>query len=125
MYKKAGGTIPVIVWQSQLTRLQYLNSAYNASNVYVQIWANAKYPQNIQILENDFKIVLSNFDGLYLDCGVGDWNTNGQVNWCSPYKTWQNIYNNTPEAVTGKYTISKIEIPLKKLHIFQVVEKIK
>lgn len=110
IYKKAGREIPVIVWQSQLTGSQHLTTSYDSENVIVQIWANANFPQNLQILESDFKVILSNFDGLYLDCGVGDWNTNGGVNWCSPFKSWQTIYGNTPVSIAGKYITKTITI---------------
>lgn len=101
LHKKAGSKIPVIVWQNQLTRPEYITSSYDTDNVIVQIWANANYSQNQDILDRDFKVLLSNYDALYLDCGQGAWNTDGTVNWCSPYKTWQMIYNNTPESIAG------------------------
>lgn len=103
LYRKTGTKLPVIVWQSQLTRPQYINSSYNPENVIVQIWANAAYPQNQLILESNFKVILSNYDALYLDCGFSSWNTDGLGNWCSPHKSWQMIYNNTPAVVAGEY----------------------
>lgn len=101
IYERASRKIPVIVWQSQLTRPEYINTSYDRDNVIVQIWANANFTQNQDILDNGFKVILSNFDAMYLDCGFGA--LNGAPNWCSPYKTWQNIYDNTPAYIAGKF----------------------
>ena len=35
-----------------------------------------------------FRMILSNSDATYLDCGYAGWVTDGN-NWCSPYKGWQ------------------------------------
>lgn len=102
IYKRATREIQLIVWQSQVTRPALINTSYTSSNVIVQIWAPGNFSQNTEIIEQGFRVVLSNYDGLYLDCGLGSWNTDDQNNWCSPYKSWQAIYNNTPEAIVGK-----------------------
>ena len=44
--------------------------------------AGGKYPKN--------KFILSPYDVLYLDCGVG--NKYGGPSWCANYKTWLQIY---------------------------------
>lgn len=43
-------------------------------------------------MDND--IVLSTFDYLYLDCGLGS--PTGGNSWCAPYKTWLHIYDYDP-----------------------------
>ncbi len=40
----------------------------------------------------------SNYDAWYLDCGYGGWVGAGN-NWCSPYKGWQTVYDNSPRAL--------------------------
>lgn len=45
-------------------------------------------------LANDgYRMIFSNFDSTYLDCGFGAWVGEGN-NWCSPYKGWQQQYGN-------------------------------
>ena len=34
------------------------------------------------------RMIVSNSDATYLDCGYAGWVTDGN-NWCSPYKGWQ------------------------------------
>ena len=34
------------------------------------------------------RMIVSNSDATYLDCGYAGWVTDGH-NWCSPYKGWQ------------------------------------
>ena len=40
----------------------------------------------------------SNYDAWYLDCGYGGWVGAGN-NWCSPYKGWQTVYDNSPRRL--------------------------
>jgi len=37
------------------------------------------------VAKNGFKMVFSNYDALYLDCGIANWVGKGS-NWCAPYK---------------------------------------
>merc|ERR1712228_955636 len=41
------------------------------------------------------KVIFSNYDAWYLDCGYSSWVGEGN-NWCSPYKGWQIVYDNSP-----------------------------
>ncbi len=43
--------------------------------------------------DKGYKMIFSNVDSLYLDCGFGAWVGEGN-NWCTPYKGWQKIYSN-------------------------------
>ena len=49
------------------------------------------------------RVVLSNYDKLYLDCGTGNWITGG-ASWCSPYKSWQDVWGNEPFGPFGTLT---------------------
>lgn len=84
-------------------------------NVILQAWNNGLTNiHNITALGN--RVIVSSSDFMYLDCGYGGWvgndnrynvmvnpnATDGSPNfnwggnggsWCSPYKTWQRIYN--------------------------------
>lgn len=44
-------------------------------------------------MERGYKLILSNYDALYFDCGFGAWVTEGN-NWCSPYIGWEKVYTN-------------------------------
>lgn len=56
----------------------------------------------MDLLERGYKLIISNYDALYFDCGFGAWVTEGN-NWCSPYIGWQKVYNNNLNAIGGKY----------------------
>lgn len=57
----------------------------------IQFWTDSQDCNNKIIktaAEAGFKMIFSNFDGTYLDCGYAGWVTDGN-NWCSPYRGWQ------------------------------------
>ena len=86
---------PVIIWTNYLTSQENIHLISNKDYV-VQIWTDATMTldSTIQVLaENDFGMIFSNVDSAYLDCGYGAWVGKGN-NWCSPYKGWQNFYDN-------------------------------
>lgn len=60
---------------------------------YTQVWSNLDDPSVLNLLEKNFKIIISNSDVMYLDCGYESWVGVGN-NWCSPYSGWQDIYAN-------------------------------
>ncbi|XP_031835278.2 beta-hexosaminidase 1 isoform X1 [Nomia melanderi] len=89
-----GKDIPVVLWTSGLTsaeNIQYLNP----SKYIVQIWTTKDDSTIDRLLRNNFQIIFSNYDALYLDCGFAAWIGEGN-NWCAPYKGWQNVYDNSP-----------------------------
>ncbi|CAL7936188.1 unnamed protein product [Xylocopa violacea] len=89
-----GKDIPVILWTSGLTNeenIKYLDPL----KYIVQIWTTKDDPTIGRLLRNNFKLIFSNYDSLYLDCGFSAWIGEGS-NWCAPYKGWQNIYDNSP-----------------------------
>ena len=44
------------------------------------------------VAEAGFKMIFSNYDATYLDCGFGGWVNSGN-NWCSPYKVFIRHFN--------------------------------
>ncbi|XP_003249914.1 chitooligosaccharidolytic beta-N-acetylglucosaminidase [Apis mellifera] len=89
-----GKEIPVILWTSGLTNeenIKYLDP----SKYIIQVWTTKNDPVIDRLLRNNFKVIISNYDALYLDCGFSAWVGEGN-NWCSPYKGWQIIYENSP-----------------------------
>lgn len=102
LYKKAGGQIPAIMWTSHLTQKEYVLDYLPKDKYIIQIWTKGDDEQVSNLLENGYKLILSNYDALYLDCGFAGWVTDGN-NWCSPYIGWQKVYDNKPVNIAGKY----------------------
>ncbi|CAH1984734.1 unnamed protein product [Acanthoscelides obtectus] len=98
--KKAKRNIPVVMWTSHLTDPEYLTNALPKDRYIIQIWTTGTDAQVGTLLENGYKVILSNYDALYFDCGFAGWVTSGN-NWCSPYIGWQKVYSNTPEKIAG------------------------
>lgn len=67
-----------------------------------QIWTSGTDPKITDLLERGYKIIMSNYDALYFDCGFGSWVSTGN-NWCSPYTGWEKVYNNDFATLTDKY----------------------
>lgn len=68
----------------------------------LQIWTTGTDSKITDLLERGYKLILSNYDGLYLDCGFGAWVTEG-VNWCAPYIGWEKVYKNNFTHFDPKY----------------------
>ncbi|KAI4490970.1 hypothetical protein M0802_010546 [Mischocyttarus mexicanus] len=95
-----GKEIPVIIWTSGLTNAD--NIKYLDSQKYIiQIWTTGTDLAIGRLISNNFKVIISNYDALYLDCGFGAWVGEGN-NWCTPYKGWQLIYDNSPSKILQK-----------------------
>ncbi|KAK2576761.1 hypothetical protein KPH14_005406 [Odynerus spinipes] len=95
-----GKQIPAVIWTSGLTsekNIKYLDP----SKYIIQIWTTGTDATIGRLIRNNFKVILSNYDALYLDCGFGAWVGAGN-NWCSPYKGWQLIYDNSPLNILQK-----------------------
>eukprot|EP00092_Neocalanus_flemingeri_P015685 GFUD01016979.1.p1 GENE.GFUD01016979.1~~GFUD01016979.1.p1 ORF type:complete len:641 (+),score=196.19 GFUD01016979.1:63-1985(+) len=101
----------VTLWSSHLTLPQYIH--YLDPDTYtVQIWADSsdcEEPTIKTVAEAGLKMVFSNVDGAYLDCGFAGWVTDGN-NWCSPYKGWQEIYENDPHKIIERHNVKNEEV---------------
>ncbi|KAG8035909.1 hypothetical protein G9C98_003035 [Cotesia typhae] len=101
-----GKDIKAVLWTSTLTDQNYLRHL-DPQKYIIQIWTDVKDKTIKRLLDNKFQVIFSNYDALYLDCGFGAWIGAGN-GWCSPYKTWQKIYDNSPlriarsQGVTSK-----------------------
>ncbi|KFB48585.1 AGAP007080-PA-like protein [Anopheles sinensis] len=79
------------VWSSGLTSAPCLSK-----NVFaVQVWGGSKWPENFQLINAGYSLVISHVDAWYLDCGFGSWRTTGEGA-CSPYRNWQTVYKHRP-----------------------------
>ncbi|XP_077280344.1 beta-hexosaminidase 1 [Temnothorax americanus] len=90
-----GKNITTVLWTSGLTNEENIEHLDPAKYI-IQIWTTRNDPTIGRLLRNDFKIIFSNYDALYLDCGFGAWVGEAPNNWCSPYKGWQQIYETSP-----------------------------
>ncbi|XP_032672325.1 chitooligosaccharidolytic beta-N-acetylglucosaminidase [Odontomachus brunneus] len=95
-----GKDVPVILWTSGLTNEENLQHL-DPKKYIIQIWTTGEDETIGRLVQNDFKIIMSNYDALYLDCGFAAWVGEGN-NWCTPYKGWQKIYDNSPLEIVKK-----------------------
>lgn len=98
--KKAGKKLPIIMWTSTLTKAEYVETYLPKENYIIQIWTPGFDPVVKQLLDKDYRLILSNYDALYFDCGFEGWVTGGN-NWCAPYIGWQKVYDNLPGHIAG------------------------
>ncbi|XP_008558028.1 chitooligosaccharidolytic beta-N-acetylglucosaminidase [Microplitis demolitor] len=103
--KLAGGgeEVKAVLWTSKLTdenNIEYLDP----DKYIIQIWTAAYDDTISRLLQNDFQVIFSNYDALYLDCGFGAWIGEGS-NWCSPYKGWKKIYENSPLKIVKEHGV--------------------
>jgi len=63
-----GKDIPVILWTSGLTNEEALQHL-DPTKYIIQIWTTGQDKTIGRLLRNDFRIIFSNYDALYLDCG--------------------------------------------------------
>jgi len=100
--KKAGMSRQpnLVYWTNGLTKPE--NIHYLDPKLFtIQIWSNSKDFSDSTIktvAEKGFKMIFSNYDATYLDCGFGGWVNSGN-NWCSPYKEWQLQHQNDPVRI--------------------------
>ncbi|KAF0683653.1 Aste57867_24298 [Aphanomyces stellatus] len=90
-------TKKAMLWSSDLTNVATIDKYLDPSDYIIQIWDATTVegePTKIaaQLAKKGFHVVLSNYDKWYLDCGGGNWLSNG-TSWCDPYKSWQHIYD--------------------------------
>ncbi|KAG5874272.1 hypothetical protein JTB14_028872 [Gonioctena quinquepunctata] len=98
--KKAGKPIQTIMWTSHLTHKEYVVEALPKDQYIIQIWTSGTDAQISELLEKGYRLILSNYDALYFDCGFAGWVKDGN-NWCSPYIGWQKVYENKPAGIAG------------------------
>ncbi|KAI7815264.1 chitooligosaccharidolytic beta-N-acetylglucosaminidase, partial [Rhyzopertha dominica] len=100
LYKNTQTKIPIIMWTSTLTKTDYVEQYLPNDTYVIQIWTLGTDKQISDLLERGYRLILSNYDALYLDCGFAGWVTDGN-NWCSPYIGWQKVYENSPAELAG------------------------
>jgi len=97
-----GKKLPLILWTSTLTEFAHIDKYLSNEDYIIQIWTKGDDPEIKGLLNKGYKLIISNYDALYLDCGFGAWVGEGN-NWCSPYIGWQKVYNNSPKEMAGDH----------------------
>lgn len=87
--------IPVVLWTSHLTEQGSVNKYLDTDKYIIQIWSNSSDQDIAELVNKGFRVIFSNYDALYFDCGFGGW-VDERNNWCSPYIGWQKVYMNQP-----------------------------
>ncbi|XP_047476575.1 chitooligosaccharidolytic beta-N-acetylglucosaminidase-like [Penaeus chinensis] len=99
----SGRQIPGILWTSHLTEEGRADQYLDKDHYIIQIWTTGTDKLIGELLQKKFRVIFSNYDHWYLDCGFGAWVGEGN-NWCSPYKGWQKVYDNSPHAIATNLT---------------------
>ncbi|XP_054735710.1 chitooligosaccharidolytic beta-N-acetylglucosaminidase-like [Anastrepha obliqua] len=92
----------VTLWTSSLTQDPYLDKYLDKSRYIIHIWTRGSSPDIKSILQRGYRVIISNNDALYFDCGGPSWVGDGN-NWCSPYIGWQKVYANNLDKIAGDY----------------------
>ena len=66
-----GKEIPAILWTSGLTEEKNLK-LLDPKKYIIQIWTTGYDPAIQILLKNNFRVIFSNYDALYLDCGYAN-----------------------------------------------------
>jgi len=98
--RSVAGYPDVTIWTSSLTTEKYIDDL-RTEDYTIQFWTNLETEQNTEIgweqiralVSRGFRMIFSNTDATYLDCGYGGWVGDGN-NYCTPYKGWQKQYEN-------------------------------
>jgi len=98
VYKAAGKKLPLILWTNSLTEKGHVEKYLSNEDYVIQIWTTGEDAVIRELIDKDYKVIFSNYDAWYLDCGYAGWVTDGN-NWCSPYKGWQAVYDNSPRQM--------------------------
>ncbi|KAF2899729.1 hypothetical protein ILUMI_06455 [Ignelater luminosus] len=98
--RQAGKKIPIVMWTSTLTKKEYVEQYLPKDRYIIQIWTTGRDKVVSELLDAGYRLILSNYDALYLDCGYAGW-VQGGNNWCSPYIGWQKLYDNSPAEIGG------------------------
>ncbi|XP_064096224.1 chitooligosaccharidolytic beta-N-acetylglucosaminidase-like [Macrobrachium nipponense] len=103
--------IPGILWTSHLTEKGRADLYLPKKDYIIQIWTEHNDSVIGELLDKKYRVIFSNYDHWYLDCGVGAWIGEGN-NWCSPYKGWQTVYDNSPIEIARALASTPLDTSL-------------
>ena len=79
-----------------------LSRHFDPTKYIIQVWTNGTDKIIGKLLSSGYRLIMSNSDAWYFDCGFEAWLWNGQGpenNWCSPFKGWKTVYMNSPREM--------------------------
>lgn len=100
-----GKEVPVVLWTSGLTAIGKVDRYLDPRKYIIQIWTKGDDPLVRELSQKNYRLIFSNYEALYFDCGFGAWVGEGN-NWCSPYIGWQKVYDNDPRGLLRKLGIT-------------------
>ncbi|XP_068248903.1 chitooligosaccharidolytic beta-N-acetylglucosaminidase-like [Palaemon carinicauda] len=103
--------IPGIIWTSHLTEEGRADLYLPKEDYIIQIWTEYNNTLIGELLDKKYRVIFSNYDHWYLDCGFGAWVGEGN-NWCSPYKGWQTVYDNDPIQIAKTLATEPLDLNL-------------
>jgi len=98
VYAAKGKKLPIVLWTNSLTEEGNVERYLSNKEYVIQIWTTGTDAVIKELIEKDYKVIFSNYDAWYFDCGYSSWVGEGN-NWCSPYKGWQVVYENSPRGI--------------------------
>jgi len=101
-----GNKQPVVLWTSGLTEDGHADRFLDPSRYIIQIWTTATDQSIAELYKQGYKLIMSNYDAWYLDCGYGAWVGDAPNNWCSPYIGWQKVYENSPRKLIVNFNVT-------------------
>lgn len=99
----AGRQVPGVVWTSDLTQEERVDRHLNPENYIIQVWTSGRDQTIGHLLRKGYRLILSNHDAWYLDCGFGH-PFSHEESWCGSYKGWQAVYDNSPVNIAVNLT---------------------
>ncbi|CAG2067244.1 unnamed protein product [Timema podura] len=90
----------VIVWSSELTKPNYITRYLNKEVFVVQVWGGSDWADTADLLNANYRVILSHVNAWYLDCGFGNWFGPGPGS-CGPVASWQTVYQHRPWVNMG------------------------
>ncbi|XP_026276517.2 chitooligosaccharidolytic beta-N-acetylglucosaminidase [Frankliniella occidentalis] len=100
-----GKELPVVLWTSGLTAPGKVDRYLDPKKYIIQIWTKGDDLLIKELAEKGYRLIFSNYEALYFDCGFGAWVGEGN-NWCSPYIGWQKVYDNDPRGLLRRMGVT-------------------
>merc|ERR1711983_342016 len=102
VYDAAGKKLPLILWTNSLTEKGHVERYLSNEDYVIQIWTTGEDDVIRELIDKDYKVIFSNYDAWYLDCGYAGWVTGGN-NWCSPTKVGRQFMITLPRTCTENW----------------------
>lgn len=64
-----GNEIPIVLWTSQLTAGGAIDKYLDNEIYIIQIWTTGRDAAIADLVNKGFRVIFSNYDALYFDCG--------------------------------------------------------